>query len=254
MRDHIYLAQTPQAFRRASCTMRLLPAARGGDATDEASLAERAGHAVRIVEGERTNIKVTTPEDLAVAEARAGGAAAPRDSAVGAGRVGTGYDLHRLVEGRPLILGGVTVPSSRGALGHSDADVVCHAVTDAILGAASLGDIGRHFPDTDPQWKDASSLDLLRRVAALVAAEGFVVVNVDVTVVLEQPKDQGLHRGDACGGGRRAGSRGVSGRASRERPTRGWMPSAAVGDRRARDRASNEPRRDRSDAPDPGTR
>ena len=76
-------------------------------------------------------------------------------------RVGTGYDLHRLVDGRPLTLGGVTIPFERGPLGHSDADVVCHAVTDAILGAAALGDIGRHFPDSDPAWKDASSLDLL---------------------------------------------------------------------------------------------
>jgi 2-C-methyl-D-erythritol 2,4-cyclodiphosphate synthase len=104
------------------------------------------------------------------------------------GRAGTGYDLHRLVEGRPLILGGVTIPSSRGALGHSDADVVCHAVTDAILGAACLGDIGRHFPDSDPRWKGASSLDLLSRAVALVNAEGLEVGNVDVTVILESPK------------------------------------------------------------------
>src|SRR5262249_30722312 len=104
------------------------------------------------------------------------------------GRAGTGYDLHRLVDGRPLIVGGVTIPSDRGALGHSDADVVCHAVTDAILGAACLGDIGRHFPDTDPRWKDASSLDLLRRAVELAAGEGLGVGNVDVTVILERPK------------------------------------------------------------------
>jgi 2-C-methyl-D-erythritol 2,4-cyclodiphosphate synthase len=104
------------------------------------------------------------------------------------GRAGTGYDLHRLVAGRPLMLGGVRIPSERGALGHSDADVVCHSVTDAILGAAGLGDIGRHFPDSDPRWKDADSIELLRRAAALVSAEGFVVGNVDVTVVLESPK------------------------------------------------------------------
>jgi 2-C-methyl-D-erythritol 2,4-cyclodiphosphate synthase len=92
------------------------------------------------------------------------------------------------VEGRPLILGGVTIPAAaRGAVGHSDADVVCHAVTDAILGAASLGDIGRHFPDTDPQWKGASSLDLLSRAVALVAQQGYQVGNVDVTIVLEAP-------------------------------------------------------------------
>ena len=86
------------------------------------------------------------------------------------------------------MLGGVTLPSDRGALGHSDADVVCHAVTDAILGAACLGDIGRHFPDSDPRWKNASSLDLLRRAATLAAEGGFEVGNVDVTVILESPK------------------------------------------------------------------
>jgi 2-C-methyl-D-erythritol 2,4-cyclodiphosphate synthase len=92
------------------------------------------------------------------------------------------------VPGRSLILGGVTIPSDRGALGHSDADVVCHAVTDAILGAAALGDIGRHFPDSDPRWKDANSLDLLRRVVQLAAEQGLMVGNVDVTVILEMPK------------------------------------------------------------------
>jgi 2-C-methyl-D-erythritol 2,4-cyclodiphosphate synthase len=104
------------------------------------------------------------------------------------GRAGTGYDLHRLVQGRPLIVGGVTVPSPVGAVGHSDADVVCHAVTDAILGAAGLGDIGTHFPDTSPEWQGASSLDLLSRTAAQVAQHGFEVGNVDVTVILEAPK------------------------------------------------------------------
>src|SRR5205823_259282 len=105
------------------------------------------------------NIKITTPDDLAVAEAILRGRV---DQAPAAGRcgfrVGTGYDLHRLVEGRPLVLGGVTIPFERGLLGHSDADVVCHAATDAVLGAASAGDIGRHFPDTDPAWRGSSSL------------------------------------------------------------------------------------------------
>jgi 2-C-methyl-D-erythritol 2,4-cyclodiphosphate synthase len=104
------------------------------------------------------------------------------------GRAGLGYDLHRLVEGRPLILGGVTIPSDRGPVGHSDADVICHAITDAVLGAAGLGDIGRHFPDTDPRWKDASSLDLLRRAVAMLPDQGLQVGNVDVTVILERPK------------------------------------------------------------------
>ena len=104
------------------------------------------------------------------------------------GRAGIGYDLHRLVEGRPLVLGGVTIPFERGLAGHSDADAVCHAITDAILGAAGAGDIGRHFPDTDPAWKDASSLDLLRRAAEVVRARGFEVGNVDATVIAERPK------------------------------------------------------------------
>jgi 2-C-methyl-D-erythritol 4-phosphate cytidylyltransferase / 2-C-methyl-D-erythritol 2,4-cyclodiphosphate synthase len=200
-RDTIYLAQTPQAFRRSVLAEAL---ALGGDATDEAALAEQAGHAVRLVDGEATNIKITTAEDLSIAEAIARSADRSaeglglgreeerepfrRAKPARTGRAGTGYDLHRLVEGRPLVIGGVTIPSERGALGHSDADVVCHALTDAVLGAACLGDIGRHFPDTDPRWKNASSLDLLRRAVALVAGQELQVGNVDVTVVLERPK------------------------------------------------------------------
>ncbi len=179
-RQTIFLAQTPQAFRRDVLRDALGVA---GDATDEATLAERAGHAVRIVEGETSNIKVTTPEDLVIAEAIGRGGKAART-----GRAGMGYDLHRFVEGRPLILGGVTIPFDRGLAGHSDADAVCHAVTDAILGAAGAGDIGRHFSDTDPRWKGASSIDLLRRAVEVVHAEGLGVGNVDATVILERPK------------------------------------------------------------------
>jgi 2-C-methyl-D-erythritol 4-phosphate cytidylyltransferase/2-C-methyl-D-erythritol 2,4-cyclodiphosphate synthase len=179
-RRTIYLAQTPQAFRRDILRDAL---AITSDATDEASLAEEAGHAVRIVQGEATNIKITTPEDLWMAEAISRGGKAART-----GRAGMGYDLHRLVEGRPLILGGVTIPFERGLAGHSDADAVCHAVTDAILGAAGAGDIGRHFPDTDQQWKGASSIELLRRAVAVVNGMGLAVGNVDATVILERPK------------------------------------------------------------------
>jgi 2-C-methyl-D-erythritol 4-phosphate cytidylyltransferase / 2-C-methyl-D-erythritol 2,4-cyclodiphosphate synthase len=191
-RDTIYLAQTPQAFRRAVLAEALAAGIRAGaDATDEAVLAERAGHPVRIVEGDASNIKITMPDDLRIAEAIAGASEREgfsRAAPARTGRAGTGYDLHRLVEGRPLVLGGVTVPSDRGALGHSDADVICHALTDAVLGAAGLGDIGRHFPDSDPQWKDASSLDLLQRAVALATAQNLEVGNVDVTVILETPK------------------------------------------------------------------
>jgi 2-C-methyl-D-erythritol 2,4-cyclodiphosphate synthase len=103
-------------------------------------------------------------------------------------RTGLGWDLHRLAPGRPLILGGVTVPSERGLEGHSDADVLSHAITDAILGAAALGDIGMHFPDSDPRWKGADSLVFLRHALNLAAEKGFRLVNVDATVTLERPK------------------------------------------------------------------
>ena len=195
-RDTIYLAQTPQAFQRDVLRRALEIGARQGiDVTDESALVELAGLPVRLVDGEASNIKITTPEDMMLAEAIAARQnpqsnlySNPQSAIRNPQCVGTGYDLHRLVEGRPLILGGVTIPAGRGALGHSDADVVCHAVTDAVLGAAGLGDIGRHFPDDDPRWKDANSIDLLKRVVALVTGEGFVIGNVDVTVVLEAPK------------------------------------------------------------------
>src|SRR5215470_3101171 len=170
-RRSIFLAQTPQAFRREVLRDAL---AVQDDATEDAALAERAGHAVRIVEGEASNIKVTTAEDLVIAEAIGRGGKPART-----GRAGMGYDLHRFVEGRPLILGGVTIPFDRGLAGHSDADAVCHAVTDAILGAAGAGDIGRHFPDTDPRWKGASSVDLLRRAVEIVREQGLAIGNID---------------------------------------------------------------------------
>jgi 2-C-methyl-D-erythritol 4-phosphate cytidylyltransferase/2-C-methyl-D-erythritol 2,4-cyclodiphosphate synthase len=190
-RELIYLAQTPQAFRREVLQAALV-LGETEEATDEATLAERAGLSVTLVEGEHTNIKITTPADLPVAEAIAG--MPPSGQAA---RAGTGYDLHRLVPGRPLVIGGVLIPSELGALGHSDADVACHAITDAILGAAGAGDIGRMFPDSDPQWKDASSRDLLARAVARVAEDGYEVANVDVTIILERPKIRD-HIGAMC--------------------------------------------------------
>ncbi len=103
-------------------------------------------------------------------------------------RIGFGYDVHRLVPDRPLVLGGVTVPFSKGLLGHSDADVICHAVGDALLGAAALGDLGAHFPDSDPRWKDISSLKLLEEVGRLVRSRDFRIVNIDATLLAEEPK------------------------------------------------------------------
>ncbi len=179
-RETIYLAQTPQAFRRAVLAEAVALGRAGTEATDEAALAEKAGHRVHVIDGDPGNVKITTPADLESARRT--------HEAAAVSRVGTGYDLHRLVAGRPLILGGVTIPAERGADGHSDADAVCHAATDAILGAACLDDIGRHFPDTDPAWKGASSLDLLRRAAAMARERGLEVANLDVTVVLERPK------------------------------------------------------------------
>jgi len=185
-RETIYLAQTPQAFRRDVLDDAL---AQTVDATDEATLAERAGHAVRVVEGEASNLKITTRADLVLAEAIARSAeAVSREAPARTGRAGIGYDLHRLVEGRPLVLGGVTIPFDRGLAGHSDADAVCHAITDAVLGAAGAGDIGRHFPDTDPAWKGASSVDLLRRAVEVVRDRGYEIGNVDASVIAERPK------------------------------------------------------------------
>jgi len=103
-------------------------------------------------------------------------------------RIGHGYDVHRLVEGRPLVLGGVTIPFEKGLEGHSDADVLLHAVCDALLGSLALGDIGIHFPDSNPQFKDISSLELLGKVAGMVKEKGFSIGNIDVTLVAEQPK------------------------------------------------------------------
>jgi len=103
-------------------------------------------------------------------------------------RVGIGYDVHQLVEGRPLIIGGVTIANPVGLAGHSDADVLLHAICDALLGALALGDIGAHFPDSDPQWKGIDSRKLLREVHSILSSEGYQVVNIDVTVVLERPK------------------------------------------------------------------
>ena len=181
-RERIFLAQTPQAFR-TSVLRDAIARGGGADGTDEAALAERAGHPVRLVEGDPANVKITRAADLASAERLASAAAGPA-----APRVGLGYDLHRFAAGRPLVLGGVHVPGPRGLQGHSDADAVCHAVADALLGAAGAGDIGQRYPDDDARWKDASSIDLLREVAESVRDLGFVPGNVDVVVVTEWPR------------------------------------------------------------------
>ena len=189
-RDTVFLAQTPQAFRR-DVLARAIAEGRAIDATDEAMLVERLGLPVHVVEGDPRNIKITTPEDLATAKAvalRTSGRMEDDGFSRRLIRIGNGYDLHTLVEGRPLILAGVKIPFELGLSGHSDADIVCHAVTDAVLGAASMGDIGRLFPDTDPKWKGADSIALLKGAMELVRHGGYRVSNVDVTVIAQKPK------------------------------------------------------------------
>ena len=172
-RESIYLAQTPQAFSREVLEEAIeLGRVSLGSATDEASLAEQAGHTVRLVDGESTNIKITTEQDLEVSKALLG----IRDSGLGireCPRMGTGYDLHRLEAGRPLIIGGVEIPHDTGLAGHSDADVLCHAVTDAILGAAARATSVSTFPIPIRQWKDANSIELLKGAVAIVRAAGY---------------------------------------------------------------------------------
>jgi len=186
-RESVFLAQTPQAFRR-DVLARALSEGADVDATDEAMLAERLGLPVHLVDGDPGNVKITTPDDLAAAEAAARTPLSEGDAFSHRLRIGNGYDLHRLVAGRPLILGGVTIPFELGLDGHSDADIVCHAVTDAVLGAAAIGDIGRLFPDTEPKWKGADSIALLKGAIAKVHEAGYRVSNVDLTVIAQKPK------------------------------------------------------------------
>ena len=174
-RATLYAVQTPQCFDRA-IYLQALEAVSGEKAslvTDDCSLFELAGLPVTLTAGDYANLKITTKEDLQKEKTM---------------RIGHGYDVHRLVEDRKLILGGVEVPYEKGLLGHSDADVLLHAVMDAVLGAAALGDIGQHFPDTDPAYKGADSLALTREVAKIIAAHGYKVGNIDATILCQRPK------------------------------------------------------------------
>jgi 2-C-methyl-D-erythritol 2,4-cyclodiphosphate synthase len=176
--------QTPQVFPFAQLLAGHEAALReGAEVTDDAALIERLGEPVWLVPGEATNVKVTTPADLRLVEQvlteREGG---------GTVRVGHGFDAHRLVAGRRCILGGVEIPHPTGPAGYSDGDVLTHALMDAVLGALALGDIGRHFPDTDPAYAAANSLDLAVRVTELAAAHGYRVTGLDATVVAQAPR------------------------------------------------------------------
>jgi 2-C-methyl-D-erythritol 4-phosphate cytidylyltransferase / 2-C-methyl-D-erythritol 2,4-cyclodiphosphate synthase len=179
-RDGLWVAQTPQVFGHANLVAAL---ERHHDVTDEASAIEATGRSAALVPGSRRNFKVTTMDDL-TAMREAFTEPEPR----GAPRIGQGWDVHALVPGRALVIGGVTIPSPTGLLGHSDADVLLHAITDALFGAAALGDIGRHFPDTDTQFAGADSRVLLREAVARVRAAGWRPGNVDCTIVAQAPR------------------------------------------------------------------
>ena len=184
-REQIYLAQTPQGFRTDVIKNAVKLGRAGIDATDEAALVEKTGVEVRLVDGELENFKVTTSDDFLRASAQIMSSKKREDALM---RVGLGYDLHRTAVGRRLVLGGVDIPHDRGLEGHSDADVVCHALIDAILGAAGAGDIGQHFPNSDPRWKDISSVELLRTAVKVIEDRGFSVWNADIVVIAEAPR------------------------------------------------------------------
>ena len=184
-RQNLWQTQTPQAFRYDVLCRAYAEAQRDHFyGTDDASLVERTGVKVRMVNGSHENIKITTPEDLLMAEALMVNKRKEKMTV----RSGLGYDSHRLSPDRKLILGGVEIPFDRGLQGHSDADVVLHAVCDALLGMAGAGDIGRHFPDTDEAYKNISSLILLEKVSEVIRAKGLNINNVDITIMMEKPK------------------------------------------------------------------
>jgi 2-C-methyl-D-erythritol 4-phosphate cytidylyltransferase/2-C-methyl-D-erythritol 2,4-cyclodiphosphate synthase len=183
-RDGLWRAQTPQGFDLAA--IRAAHAAHPGGAADDVEVALAAGLPVTLVPGEETNLKITHAEDFARAETflkdREGSAIAFDI------RTGTGYDVHRFGPGTSVIICGVEIPHERGLQGHSDADVGMHALTDAIYGALAEGDIGRHFPPGDPQWKGAASHIFLRHAVDLATARGFRITNLDCTLICERPK------------------------------------------------------------------
>ncbi len=187
-REALWSIQTPQTFR-----LSLIREAHRHFATspqtftDDAALLEALGHPVAVFRGEAENFKVTSAEDLRRAEAIRRIQEWPAEER-GPLRIGLGYDIHRMRAGRRLVLGGVEVPSPRGLVGHSDADVLTHAVMDALLGAAGLGDTGTHFPPDDPTWKDVSSLDLLERVVEMLATAGWTPWQVSAVLVAERPR------------------------------------------------------------------
>jgi 2-C-methyl-D-erythritol 4-phosphate cytidylyltransferase / 2-C-methyl-D-erythritol 2,4-cyclodiphosphate synthase len=186
-RSSLLRVQTPQAFRYDA----LLAAHRawsGDEPTDDAQMVRAAGHEVATTPGDPMLDKVTVEQDFAVMEARLGNRTH---------RTGLGFDVHRLADGEDLWLGGIRIPHAQGLLGHSDADVALHALTDALLGAIAAGDIGQHFPPSDPQWRGAPSARFLEHAASLVLARGGRIEHVDLTIICEAPKI-GPHRDAIC--------------------------------------------------------
>ena len=181
-RSDLYEIQTPQGFRFAQLYDSYIKAEKDGFvATDDASVAEHAGVRVLLVRGSKKNIKVTEKEDLVMINALL-----QQDTP--SFRIGMGYDVHRLTEGRKLILCGIEIPHTLGLLGHSDADVALHALMDAMFGAAALGDIGRHFPDTSDEYKGISSVLLLKEAIRKVRKAGYEFVNADITIAAQKPR------------------------------------------------------------------
>ncbi len=187
-RTRLRAIQTPQAFRfdLILAAHRKANSAGIADLTDDAAVAEFAGHRVHVFEGEKSNVKITVPGDFALAEAKLRGELTDI-------RTGQGYDVHAFEAGSCIWLGGVRIEHDRGLAGHSDADVLSHAITDAVLGALADGDIGSHFPPSDPQWRGAPSRIFLSAAAAKLRARGGILAHIDATVVCERPKI-GPHR------------------------------------------------------------
>ena len=174
-RKNIYAAQTPQAFKTELIRKAFSMIKEGEEFTDESGIFTKYIGKCHIVEGETANKKLTYPEDFSVMQS-------------GNLFVGTGFDLHLLVENRKLILGGIEIPHDKGLLGHSDADVLTHAIMDAMLSSASLGDIGRHFPDTDEKYKGISSMILLEKVVEILDKSGYKLINVSAVIQAQKPK------------------------------------------------------------------
>ncbi len=175
-RSKFYLIKTPQSFSRKLYLYALENST--GDYTDDAQLLDSVGITPHLTMGSRNNLKITVTEDIKMAEGLLGTNI----------RIGHGYDVHKLVPDRKLILGGVEIPYELGLLGHSDADVLTHALMDSLLGAAALGDIGKLFPDTDDRYKGADSIGLLKEACRVLRENGFAIVNTDVTVIAQKPK------------------------------------------------------------------